>query len=81
LDQRGRMSRRIASAHGALWIVLGTLAAVAVWSAVAACLIPGVIRASYSGTSLKVFNDVIQGQATRPVEVYLAVWDRTASRC
>jgi hypothetical protein len=78
LGRRDRMLCVIGSRLGAMWIVLGTLATVAVWTAVAGCLVPSLIRSAYQGTSLKVFNDIIEGRATRPVEAYLAVWDRTA---
>jgi hypothetical protein len=79
LDRRELLSHLFRSRRGTLWIVLGTLAVVAFWGVAAAYVVPTVIRSAYHGTSLNIFNDILEGRATRPVEAYLAAWDRLAS--
>jgi hypothetical protein len=80
LDRREPLFHLFRSRRGALWIVLGTLATVALWGVVAAYSVPSLIRSAYQGTSLMILNDIFEGRATRPVEAYLAVWDRLASQ-
>ena len=57
--------------------VLAIIAAVS-WGVFAWGLVPRIIGAAYRGESLDLLNRVISGQATNPLERYLASWNRLA---
>ena len=64
-----------------IYVSLITVCALlALWIGFATLLVPPIIESSYRGQSLYVFNRMIRGQATFPVEHYLQIWDAAVTR-
>lgn len=57
---------------------IGVAGLFTIWLLAAFLLVPSIIRSAYAGESLEIFNRVIRGQASIPLENYLGVWSRLA---
>lgn len=64
---RGRRPLFLAGFLAAVWLT---------WSAIAAFVVPAIIRQAYAGESFGFLNRVISGQASHSVEDYLGTWSR-----
>lgn len=56
------------------------LGLIGAWTAGVFWVVPSLIRAAYAGRSLPLLNRLISGQATHPVDDYLAFWYGTAGK-
>jgi arylsulfatase A-like enzyme len=64
--------------HRRYWLF--ALAVLLVWVGIATWVVPRFIEAAYHGRSLGLLNAVITGQATNPLETYLATWNSIARK-
>ena len=57
---------------------IGLLSALVFWIILATFVVPAIIESAYRGESAPFLNDLISGQATHPVEHYLASWQEVS---
>jgi len=57
-------------------VLSGSIVLCAVWYLFAWQVVPALIHQAYSGESLPILNNIIEGQAEHPPEDYLAKWHR-----
>ncbi len=72
--------RGMARSHPLVLSLIALGAGLALWIAFARLVVPPLIERAYRGESLPIFNRMIRGQASVPVEHYLHVWDLTVPR-